>query len=767
MLSFSGGALAAALLFILILTGWNISRSTDRNHDAVREQFFEQMKSAAVSEISAKASVLENDYALILSRLNSALILLEKHNFPISESVFKGDAVFFGNDGEKEFRLLLPKGKSAAQPLSSVPAELQKAVEKSKNGDLGFLVLPKKENGYLWALRIRKKKTSLFAAACRIDLSKQLSELCSVPENCRFVLISGKREIGKREEFRKQNDISQRIPHGMQNLGSRFSIPHSSRIANAEILWNEPEGKHKSSAWIVSAAGLRTPVYSAAPLSLVQAVPSPMIFHAAPVFSFAKLMFLETLIVLAGALIPFLVWIILIRRTSISLKTLLHKANKITRGDLPGIDCNDPTIELNGISGALNHISDKLIGMRLRLQKSHEREMVARKDAEDSSRTKAILLNETISDLAEPLNLISGFSGLLLRSADSDSETGNALRKINDEARSVNRKIQALKDLALLDSSDAEPVYSEFDIYELISSLRSATREAVTEKHIHFEIHSSDISGKIVSDKTILNTILALAADSILLYASPHSRLIIAIRELNSEIEFRISDSPKTDRFSPAKVFSEYRAAPGSAYVPPGYGTALLNLEVLSSKAKLIGASFESSVSQTENSIFTIRFLRNARSVSEAVHDNGMNREYLSLSIHQKKIRKIYLSEGRALSVLVADNSDSAVTMFSMMLEHEHYKTDSASSPDEVLTKLRGQHFDLLLLDLNLQRGLCLDLLRTIRTEISDSIVILTLSSELSSAEKTKLHDTGADHTLLKPIRTDELVDTIRKLTAL
>ena len=162
MLSFSGAALAAALLFILILTGWNISRSTDRNHDAVREQFFEQMKSAAVSEISAKASVLENDYALILSRLNSALILLEKHNFPISESVFKGDALFFGNDGEKEFRLLLPKGKSSAQPLSSVPAELQKAVEKSKNGDLGFLVLPEKENGYLWALRIHKKKTSLF-----------------------------------------------------------------------------------------------------------------------------------------------------------------------------------------------------------------------------------------------------------------------------------------------------------------------------------------------------------------------------------------------------------------------------------------------------------------------------------------------------------------------------------------------------------------------------------------------------------------------------
>ena len=143
-----------------------------------------------------------------------------------------------------------------------------------------------------------------------------------------------------------------------------------------------------------------------------------------------------------------------------------------------------------------------------------------------------------------------------------------------------------------------------------------------------------------------------------------------------------------------------------------------------------------------------------------------MHREYLSLSVHQNKVRKIYLSEGRILSVLVADSSDSAVTMFSMMLEHEHYKTDSASSPDEVLTKLRDQHFDLLLLDLNLQRGLCLDLLHTIRTEISDSIVILTLSSELSSADITKLHDTGADYTLLKPIRTDELVDTIRKMTA-
>lgn len=79
--------------------------------------------------------------------------------------------------------------------------------------------------------------------------------------------------------------------------------------------------------------------------------------------------------------------------------------------------------------------------------------------------------------------------------------------------------------------------------------------------------------------------------------------------------------------------------------------------------------------------------------------------------------------------------------------------------------KLREHHYDLLLLDLNLQRGHCLELLRAIRTGISDSIVILTLSPELAPAEKTELRDAGADRTLLKPVRMDELADTIRELT--
>lgn len=772
MLTFSGAALLAVVLFILVLTGWNIAKLTEINHGKIKGYATEQLKNAAFAEISAKASTLEADFSLRMNLLNAALIQMESRTpagrppHPPEEFV-PGDPVFFGKTAGREFLLTPPKGKLAG----TLPEELKKAAAGSKAKIEGMIVLPQKGTGRLWLLQIRRRKNEFFAAACEIDLRKKLSEICTAQGLSRLVLIAGKREIGSREEFRSPKDISSRLRIGMASLGSRFSFPHVSRIANAETVWNERTGKRKGEPWIAAAAGVRTPVFASAQLCLVQAVPYPRALISAEAFPFAKFMFAETLIVLAGALLLFLILGIMTRQTAVSLKRLLHKAHKITRGDLPGIDCTDSTFELNGLSGALNHLSDKLSGMRMRLQKSHEREMLAKKDAEESSRTKALLLNELISDLAEPLNLISGFSGLLLRTADANPETHEVLRKISEENRSVNRKIQSLKGLALLDTDDAEPVFSEFDTDELISTLRSAARESASEKHIQIESHSSEISGKIISDKSILNTILFLAADSILLNAEPRSRLIIAVQEQGREIEIRISDTPKTNRVSPAQVFSEYRTSPETAYVPPGCGTALLNLEVLSSKAKLLGASFEASVSRTENSIFTIRFLRDGRLGAEG-RGTAQKREYnstasahSSITMFMRKPRKIYLSEGREPSILVADSSASAVTMFSMMLEHEHYKTDSASSPDEVLTKLRNRHYDLLLLDLNLQRGLCLELLHTIRTEISDSIVIITLSPELTPAEKKDLRDAGAERCLLKPVRMDELADAIRELT--
>ena len=84
-------------------------------------------------------------------------------------------------------------------------------------------------------------------------------------------------------------------------------------------------------------------------------------------------------------------------------------------------------------------------------------------------------------------------------------------------------------------------------------------------------------------------------------------------------------------------------------------------------------------------------------------------------------------------------------------------------SAEECLAVLKEKHFDILLLDLNLQRAFCASLISTIRREITHSLVLIAMTSGLTEAEQAAIMESGVDQCLLKPIGEDELIAAIRK----
>ena len=125
--------------------------------------------------------------------------------------------------------------------------------------------------------------------------------------------------------------------------------------------------------------------------------------------------------------------------------------------------------------------------------------------------------------------------------------------------------------------------------------------------------------------------------------------------------------------------------------------------------------------------------------------------------------RKVYRVEGRSLEVLIAERSDSGATMLSMMLENEHCSLTCVKSAEECLALLKEKHFDILLLDLNLQRAFCASLISELRREVSHSLVLIAMTSSLTEAEQAAIMESGVDQCLLKPIGEDELIAAIRK----
>jgi two-component system response regulator PilR (NtrC family) len=114
------------------------------------------------------------------------------------------------------------------------------------------------------------------------------------------------------------------------------------------------------------------------------------------------------------------------------------------------------------------------------------------------------------------------------------------------------------------------------------------------------------------------------------------------------------------------------------------------------------------------------------------------------------------------MKILIVDDEDVLQDVLSSLLEGEGYDTRSARTGKEALTCLEDEDVDLVLLDLMLPDAKGLDLLRKIREEDPEQvIVVITAFSSVEGAIQA-MRD-GAFHYIPKPFKNDEVLLTVKK----
>jgi len=107
--------------------------------------------------------------------------------------------------------------------------------------------------------------------------------------------------------------------------------------------------------------------------------------------------------------------------------------------------------------------------------------------------------------------------------------------------------------------------------------------------------------------------------------------------------------------------------------------------------------------------------------------------------------------------ILIVEDEKPIAKLLSYHLEREGYQTVACYDGDEALRVLRGQAFDLVVLDLMLPKISGWDILRTARKEGKTFPVIL-LSARGEEADKVAGLELGADDYVTKPFSPRELV---------
>lgn len=115
------------------------------------------------------------------------------------------------------------------------------------------------------------------------------------------------------------------------------------------------------------------------------------------------------------------------------------------------------------------------------------------------------------------------------------------------------------------------------------------------------------------------------------------------------------------------------------------------------------------------------------------------------------------------MRLLVAEKDPALATFLHDGLENEHYSVDLAEDGDDAKYWVEQRHYDLAILDLDVERGRGTQVLEYVRTKRTQ-LPILVLSSQNRAEECAQLLDLGADDMLPKPFSFSELSARVRAL---
>jgi DNA-binding response OmpR family regulator len=117
--------------------------------------------------------------------------------------------------------------------------------------------------------------------------------------------------------------------------------------------------------------------------------------------------------------------------------------------------------------------------------------------------------------------------------------------------------------------------------------------------------------------------------------------------------------------------------------------------------------------------------------------------------------------KGERKSVLVVDDDQSILRSTEIILQKEGYKVEVAETGKEALEKLQDTHYDVVLLDVRLPDMEGTDILLQMNNARDTVKIMITGFSNVELGKKAA--DYGANDFLVKPIRPEEFVSTIRE----
>jgi PAS domain S-box-containing protein len=371
----------------------------------------------------------------------------------------------------------------------------------------------------------------------------------------------------------------------------------------------------------------------------------------------------------------------------------------------------------------------------------------ARNEAERANRAKNAFLSRMSHDLRTPLNSIIGFSQILLESEDLSYLIGHK-PKIKRVLNSGEHLLSLIKDMLDFSSIESGILHLEENSVNvkstLVESVRTIQKEAA-EKEILLDItpFSSNIFIKI--DQVRFKQILLNLLSNAIKYTPEKGSVKIHIKVENSHVTISIIDSGcgiSKDELN--KVFLPmYRGTNRKDIEGTGLGLAIV-AELTTKMNGTYGVKSQ----EGEGSTFWVSF--------------PICKE---ISGQQEDITAQYMLDNDDYKILyIEDNLDNFYLMEEIIARlNVNIKLVQAIDGKSGLLAIDSQHFDLILLDMNLPDTTGEELLKKLKMDVSYSkIPIMVLSANAIKEQIENAFLLGCSEYITKPIKIKEFLDILQ-----
>ncbi|HZI61773.1 MAG TPA: PAS domain S-box protein [Pyrinomonadaceae bacterium] len=379
-----------------------------------------------------------------------------------------------------------------------------------------------------------------------------------------------------------------------------------------------------------------------------------------------------------------------------------------------------------------------------------EREQVAREEAETANRLKDEFLATLSHELRNPLNVVIGYSEILRRSDDVNSQFVNrAAEVIRRNALAQSQLVSDLLDLSRLQMGKLAINQQPVSLLTILTDALETVKAEVHAKQITIKLNASQDPFMVDGDPVRLGQIAWNLLNNAVKFTGPGGAITISLEHQGTGAEIVVEDTGQgiAPEFLPC-VFEIFRQ--GDASSSRRQGGLGIGLALVKQLAELHGGM--------------------VRAESEGVGRGAKFSVWMPLrdveATTPASISNVATGELEGTCILVVDDSDETTMMLAKLLEMDGAEVHTAHGGVEALALAEKSKFDLIISDISMPEMDGYQLLQELRRlPMMANVPALALTGFGRVSDVDRAHRVGFSKHFTKPLDIDKLLVTVRELT--